>query len=194
MFEGTLEFLGSQLLSDFPRHVYTDIIISCIRNLKIYLNFSRRHPDSLNNKEKDLTMRFFQEDTHSPQNDKLAEKYPVFSFCIRRPNDSFPGPDNTGKSRGKLGEYHVPAGFVLLYVCISEIKWKKFIKITVLSTGFISAVFISFLILYPSNLKTFGISVKPENNRTNEVKGWDVLGKEIAATLKNLPGGIFCLE
>jgi len=77
-----------------------------------------------------------------------------------------------------------PIGIMSVYVYLEKVRWKKYIKSGLILFSFLFSIFVSAIILYPEiAVKYLGIRVSPENDRTNEVHGWDALGQRISELL-----------
>jgi len=84
-----------------------------------------------------------------------------------------------------------PPALVMVFYYIDKIRWKNLTKTIVLSFGLLLAIIPTIVILFPSIIETVGIEVKPQDDRSNEVYGWDTFGNELSEILETQPENTF---
>lgn len=96
------------------------------------------------------------------------------------------------KVEGNWANMAYPSAFIVLFIYIKEVSWKKYVSTGLIAAGLILSAAISAVILYPlPAIKATGYNLKPADDRTNEVHGWDTLGKEISGIISQQPEGTF---
>ena len=84
-----------------------------------------------------------------------------------------------------------PTALIMVFYYLDKVNWKNLTKIIVITFGILLAIIPSVFILYPSLIETVGVHVKPQDDRSNEVYGWDFLGSELGKILETQPEGTF---
>ncbi|MDI6642181.1 MAG: glycosyltransferase family 39 protein [Elusimicrobiota bacterium] len=89
------------------------------------------------------------------------------------------------KIEGNWSNIGFPAAFVLTFIYIREVNWKKLLKFSSVATGLLFALFLSSAMHYPVILQKLGVKLTVESDRTNEIHGWDFFSKKFSEVLKN---------